>query len=146
MSSCQSNVYIWVCVYAISNQPLHVRVQVEQEQTQQHSSYDKETLDKLRAGTPSLPASVRTSLTADDDALLHEKFPSTLNAKITSGGIPDASAIIAAKKKREQMRKGFNITESDDGFIPLDDKADDEEDVGLRAIYSCRSNLTYCDL
>lgn len=52
-----------------------------------------------------------------------------MNAKIPGVGIPDASAIIAAKKKREQMRKGFSITESDDGFIPLDDKDNDEEDV-----------------
>jgi hypothetical protein len=77
-----------------------------------------------------LPASVKSSLkNDDDDALLHEKFPSTMNAKISGVGIPDASAIIAAKKKREQMRKGFNIIESDDGFIPLGDEDNDEEDV-----------------
>lgn len=130
MSSCHSNVYIELWVFASPNQLLHVRIEVEEEETKQHTSYDKEALDKLRAGTPSLPASVKSSLTSDDDALLHEKFPSTMNAKITTDGIPDASAIIAAKKKREQMRKGFNITESDDGFIPLDDKDGDEEDVG----------------
>ncbi|KAL7316435.1 hypothetical protein PS15m_005525 [Mucor circinelloides] len=120
-----------------SSRALHVKLpelEVEEEQVKQHSSYDKDTLEKLRAGTPSLPASVRSSL-ADDDALLHEKFPSTMNAKVTTGGIPDASAIIAAKKKREQMRKGFNITESDDGFIPLDDNDNDDEDrTGSRLV------------
>lgn len=115
---------------------------MEEEQVKQHSSYDKDTLEKLRAGTPSLPASVRSSL-ADDDALLHEKFPSTMNAKVTTGGIPDASAIIAAKKKREQMRKGFNITESDDGFIPLDDNDNDDEDVWwwTSCIYRLETNV-----
>lgn len=52
-----------------------------------------------------------------------------MNATIHGVGIPDANAILAAKKKREQMRKGFNITESDDGFIPLDNGDEDEEDV-----------------
>lgn len=50
-----------------------------------------------------------------------------MNTAVSAGGIPDSSAILAAKKKREQMRKGFNITENDDGFIPLDE----EEDVCL---------------
>ncbi|KAG2202349.1 hypothetical protein INT46_004674 [Mucor plumbeus] len=116
-----------------TSRKLHVKLpELEKEELEekQHSNYDKDALEKLRADTPSLPASVKSSLkNDDDDALLHEKFPSTMNAKISGVGIPDASAIIAAKKKREQMRKGFNIIESDDGFIPLGDEDNDEEDV-----------------
>lgn len=89
------------------------------------SYYNTDTLQQLRAGTPSLPASVKSTLVSDD-ALLHEKFPSTMNASIEGVAIPDAGAILAAKKKREQMRKGFTITEQDDGFISLND-ADEEE-------------------
>lgn len=102
------------------------------------SHYDAESLQKLRAETPSLPKSVKSTLQSDD-ALLHEKFPSTMNATIDGVGIPDAGAILAAKKKREQMRKGFNITEQDDGFISLNDTEEDksgsrlmreEDDIG----------------
>jgi hypothetical protein len=87
------------------------------------SSYDAETLNKLRAATPSIRS------VSSGDALLHEKFPSVVNPTIQTTGIPDASAILAAKKKREQMRKGFTITEQDDGFIPLDDNNETVKDI-----------------
>jgi GC-rich sequence DNA-binding factor len=100
----------------------------QQEETKTTVAYDADAIATLRASTPSLPAAVKSALLNDndEDALLHQKFPATMNATIQGVGIPDANAIIAAKKKREQMRKGFNIIESDDGFIPLDE---DEEDV-----------------
>lgn len=104
----------------------------EEVETSSASLYDADAIAKLRAGTPSLPASVKSALSTqplDDDALLHQKFPATMNATIQGVGIPDANAIIAAKKKREQMRKGINIIESDDGFIPLDAGDEDDEDV-----------------
>lgn len=96
------------------------------------SRYDANYLKELQAGTPSLPASVKTKLGEDEgEALLHEKFPTTMKATTIDGvGIPDAAAILAAKKKREQMRKGFNIVEQDDGFISLNDGNDAEEEVG----------------
>ncbi|KAG2202775.1 hypothetical protein INT47_004799 [Mucor saturninus] len=106
-------------------------------ETSTTSHYDAESLKKLRAGTPSLPASVKT-LGNDGQALLHEKFPSTMNPTVDGVGIPDAGAILAAKKKREQMRKGISITE-DDGFISLNDTEEDktgsrltreEDDIG----------------
>ncbi|CAO3608119.1 unnamed protein product [Mucor hiemalis] len=56
-----------------------------------------------------------------------------MNASIEGVAIPDAGAILAAKKKREQMRKGFTITEQDDGFISLND-ADEEEKGGSRLV------------
>jgi GC-rich sequence DNA-binding factor len=94
------------------------------------SLYNADYLKELQASTPSLPASVKTKLnTSSDDALLHEKFPTTMKATIDGIGIPDAGAILAAKKKREQMRKGFNIVEQDDGFISLNDGNDAEEEV-----------------
>lgn len=104
-------------------------------ETSTTSHYDAESLKKLRAGTPSLPASVKT---LSDDALLHEKFPSTKNPTVDGVGIPDAGAILAAKKKREQLRKGFSVVE-DDGFISLTDTEEDktgsrltreEDDIG----------------
>ncbi|KAI9481384.1 MAG: nineteen complex-related protein 2-domain-containing protein [Benjaminiella poitrasii] len=100
------------------------------------SNYDADTLNKLRANTPSLPASVRSTLQQDnnDDSLLREKFPSTMNATLPGIGIPDANAILAAKKKREQLRKGFNVVESDDGFIPLDADADADDKTGARLV------------
>lgn len=98
------------------------------------SYYNTDTLKQLRAGTPSLPASVKSTITSDD-SLLHEKFPSTMNASIEGVAIPDAGAILAAKKKREQMRKGFTITEQDDGFISLNDA--DEEEVRNWTCLSC---------
>ncbi|CEP07979.1 hypothetical protein [Parasitella parasitica] len=118
------------------NRNLHLKLPELQDEAdeKQQSNYDKEALEKLRASTPSLPASVKSNIN-DVNALLHEKFPSTVNAKIEGVDIPDASAIMAAKKKREQMRKGFNITESDDGFIPLENSNDDEEDrTGSRLV------------
>ncbi|KAI8086841.1 nineteen complex-related protein 2-domain-containing protein [Gilbertella persicaria] len=94
------------------------------------SSYDETMLNQLKAGTPNLPASVRSSLNKED-ALLHEKFPSMNALPSASTGIPDASAILAAKKKREQMRKGgFNVVENEDGFIPLDE----EDNTGSRLV------------
>ncbi|CAO3684648.1 hypothetical protein G6F70_009008 [Rhizopus microsporus] len=67
---------------------------------------------------------------SSEDALLHEKFPSTANPTTEISGIPDASAILAAKKKREQMRKGFTIRDQDDGFIALDSKDETELSSG----------------
>lgn len=102
------------------------------------SYYDAESLKKLRAETPSLPASVKSTMHSDD-ALLHEKFPSTMNPTVDGVSIPDAGSILAAKKKREQMRKGLTITEQDDGFISLNDTEEDktgsrltreEDDIG----------------
>lgn len=87
------------------------------------TSYDIATLNELRAATPSLSAK---STMSSEDALLHEKFPSTANPTTEISGIPDASAILAAKKKREQMRKGFTIRDQDDGFIALDSKDETE--------------------
>lgn len=98
------------------------------------SYYNADALKQLRASTPSLPASVKSSLT-NDESLLHEKFPSTMNATIEGVAIPDSGAILAAKKKREQLRKGFNITEQDDGFISLNDV--DEEEVKNHKQYDC---------
>jgi hypothetical protein len=58
-----------------------------------------------------------------------------MNATIEGVAIPDSGAILAAKKKREQLRKGFNITEQDDGFISLNDV--DEEEVKNHKQYDC---------
>ncbi|KAL4205604.1 nineteen complex-related protein 2-domain-containing protein [Rhizopus microsporus] len=91
------------------------------------TSYDIATLNELRAATPSLSAK---STMSSEDALLHEKFPSTANPTTEISGIPDASAILAAKKKREQMRKGFTIRDQDDGFIALDSKDETELSSG----------------
>ncbi|KAI7899797.1 nineteen complex-related protein 2-domain-containing protein [Cokeromyces recurvatus] len=87
------------------------------------SSYDADTLKKLREGTPSLPISVISTL-QQDDSLLHEKFPATMNATIPGVGIPDA----------KQLRKGISIVESDDGFIPLDADADINDKAGSRLV------------
>lgn len=90
-------------------------------------------MKELRDNTPNLPDSVRLSLHKNDnDTLLHEKFPS-MNNSASGSAIPDSSAILAAKKKREQMRKGFNITDNDDGFISLNDM-DEEDDVCIEYI------------
>ncbi|KAI9259900.1 nineteen complex-related protein 2-domain-containing protein [Sporodiniella umbellata] len=82
--------------------------------------YDIDTLNQLRQNTPSM-STMKTG-----DALLHEKFPSTANSTVPTTGIPDASAILVAKKKREQLRKGFVVTEQDDGFIALEDTEEDK--------------------
>ena len=105
---------------------------LETEQTTP-SYYNADTLNQLRAGTPSLPASVKSTLSTSD-ALLHEKFPSTMNATIEGVAIPDAGAILAAKKKRELARQGFNVTEQDDGFISLNDADTEEDDSGSRLV------------
>ncbi|KAG2237678.1 hypothetical protein INT48_009616 [Thamnidium elegans] len=97
---------------------------LETEQTST-SYYDADSLQKLRQETPSLPKSVKSTIAADD-ALLHEKFPTTMNATIDGVGIPDAGAILAAKKKREQMRKGFTGQEEEEGFISLNDTEEDK--------------------
>ncbi|KAI8981606.1 nineteen complex-related protein 2-domain-containing protein [Mycotypha africana] len=100
------------------------------------SYYDNETLEKLRASTPSLPASVRSTIPKhndmdDNDSLLREKFSATMNAALPGmGAIPDSGAILAAKKKRQQLRKGISITETGDDFIALDDS----ENGGSRLI------------
>ncbi|EIE81292.1 hypothetical protein G6F46_006843 [Rhizopus delemar] len=103
-------------------------IQLNDQPERATSSYDAETLNKLRAATPSIRS------VSSGDALLHEKFPSVVNPTIQTTGIPDASAILAAKKKREQMRKGFTITEQDDGFIPLDDNNETEDTSGSRLV------------
>lgn len=57
----------------------------------------------------------------NDDALLAEKFPSLMKADMSEMSIPNAHAIHAAKKKREQARKGIIHDEEEEGFIALDD-------------------------
>ncbi|KAI8368476.1 nineteen complex-related protein 2-domain-containing protein [Blakeslea trispora] len=94
-------------------------------------SYSPDMLEKLKAATPNLPSSVRSSVQEQGgDALLHEKFPS-IKTTSPNQSIPDASAILAAKKKREQMRKGLSIVDNEDGFISLDETA---EESGSRLI------------
>lgn len=63
-----------------------------------------------------------------------EKFPNLMTAQVGSTSIPTADAIHAAKKKREQMRKGIVVHEEED-FVALDD-------VSERYI-SCPRKKTY---
>ncbi|KAI8140281.1 nineteen complex-related protein 2-domain-containing protein [Fennellomyces sp. T-0311] len=96
-------------------------------------TYSNEVLEALRKDTPNTPAALKaTSLANDDDALLAEKFPSLM--KTDMNGIPDAHAILAAKKKREQLRKGY-VDPVEEDFISLDDKANsrlvrEEDEIG----------------
>ncbi|KAI9018486.1 nineteen complex-related protein 2-domain-containing protein [Phycomyces nitens] len=100
------------------------------------ASYTAELLESLRANTPSMPAGLKNSTMTDDEALLVEKFPNMMNAKIGSTGIPDANAIHAAKKKRELLRKGVHVVDQEDDFISLDSATEnsrlirEEDDIG----------------
>ncbi|KAI7857557.1 nineteen complex-related protein 2-domain-containing protein [Circinella umbellata] len=109
-----------------------------EEQQSTSSAYTNELLEALRKNTPSTPAALKsTSLDNnknidDDDTLLAEKFPSLM--KNDKGAIPDAHAIHAAKKKREQMRKGY-VDPMEEDFVKLDDQGSsrlvrEEDDVG----------------
>ncbi|KAI8331087.1 nineteen complex-related protein 2-domain-containing protein [Choanephora cucurbitarum] len=112
---------------------LHVPAPSQQDDMDvDRESYSQDILEKLKAATPNLPKSVRSSMQDESDALLHEKFPS-IKTPLSNQSIPDASAILAAKKKREQMRKGLSIVDSDDGFIPLDESAEEKE-TGSRLV------------
>ncbi|KAI8981087.1 nineteen complex-related protein 2-domain-containing protein [Pilobolus umbonatus] len=102
----------------------------EELDTSNLSLYDAQSLKQLRDNTPTLPISLKS--TSSDDSLLHEKFPLTMNATISNIGIPDSNAILAAKKLREQKRKGFTVHDGDTGFISLNDANKDEEDEGPR--------------
>lgn len=81
---------------------------------QPSSSYTSEVLESLRKSTPSRPAHIGSM----DDVV--EKFPNLMTAQVGSTSIPTADAIHAAKKKREQMRKGIVVHEEED-FVALDD-------------------------
>lgn len=109
-----------------------------EEQQSTSSAYTNELLEALRKDTPSTPAALKsTSLDNnknidDDDTLLAEKFPSLM--KNDKSAIPDAHAIHAAKKKREQMRKGY-VDPMEEDFVKLDDQESsrlvrEEDDVG----------------
>ncbi|KAI8888210.1 GCFC-domain-containing protein [Backusella circina FSU 941] len=101
------------------------------EQDAKVSLYDADSLERLRANTAALPASLKVQ---DDDALLREKFPTQMNATIEGGtSIPDSSAILAAKKKREQLRKNLNIIEEGEDFISLNEN-EEESGAGSRLI------------
>ncbi|KAI8374298.1 nineteen complex-related protein 2-domain-containing protein [Radiomyces spectabilis] len=103
-------------------------------------SYTDEYLQSLRAGTPSLPPSISKTATEpailDDDALIAEKFPGTMNAKVGFTGIADARTIHAARKKREMLRKGQKIIDEEEDFVALDDRTEhsrlirEEDDIG----------------
>jgi hypothetical protein len=99
------------------------------EQEQKASLYDADSLEKLRANTAALPASMKAQ--DKDDALLREKFPTQMNATLDGTSIPDSSAILAAKKKREQLRKNLNIIEDGQDFISLNDKNEEEVIFGF---------------
>ncbi|KAI9489329.1 nineteen complex-related protein 2-domain-containing protein [Zychaea mexicana] len=112
---------------------------ITEQTTTTSSAYTNELLEALRKDTPSTPAALKgTSLTEnqlanDDDSLLAEKFPSLLKSD-AGGSIPDARAIHAAKKKREQMRKGY-VDPVEEDFVALDDKGGsrlvrEEDEVG----------------
>jgi hypothetical protein len=60
--------------------------------------------------------------TADDDdsALLAEKFPKTMNARLGGVAIPDSNAIHAAKKKRELLRQGVVVVDNEQDFIGIE--------------------------
>ncbi|KAG0176184.1 hypothetical protein DFQ28_007617 [Apophysomyces sp. BC1034] len=96
------------------------------------TTYTSETLEALRANTPKMP----TSLKHDDDALLAEKFPGSMGAKLGSLGIPDANAIHAAKKKRDLLRRNLKVIDQEDDFISLDDRNEqsrlvrEEDEIG----------------
>ncbi|KAI9258992.1 nineteen complex-related protein 2-domain-containing protein [Phascolomyces articulosus] len=101
------------------------------------SAYTNEILEALRKDTPSTPAALKSASLNnnninDDDSLLAEKFPSLM--KNDKSVIPDANAIHAAKKKREQMRKGY-VDPVEEDFVSLDDQGSsrlvrEEDEVG----------------
>lgn len=86
-------------------------------------SYTSEVMESLRKNTPSMPAALKNTATAlnDDDALVAEKFSSSMTTSKEDTIIPSAHAIHAAKKKREQLRKGIIQETTEDDFIALDD-------------------------
>ncbi|CAB4390606.1 GCFC-domain-containing protein [Rhizophagus irregularis] len=94
---------------------LHIDHQsISQDSDQITPSYTEEMLSELRASTPSAPASFQFQ-----DNL--EKFSSTLGEG-NIFGIPDASAISAAKKERE-MRRKKGLSDAPD-YIPLSEDTD----------------------
>ncbi|KAI8344345.1 nineteen complex-related protein 2-domain-containing protein [Chlamydoabsidia padenii] len=87
------------------------------------STYNDDYLASLRANTPALPTSLKNAMDLpgdDDSALLAEKFPKTLTARLGGMAIPDSNAIHAAKKKRELMRQGVVVVDNEQDFIGLD--------------------------
>ncbi|CAO3597737.1 unnamed protein product [Absidia cylindrospora] len=97
------------------------------------STYSDDYLASLRANTPTLPTNLKNATNGaddDDSALVAEKFPKTMNARLGGGvGIPDSNAIHAAKKKRELMRQGVVVVDNEQGFIGLD-----ESNTGSRLV------------
>ncbi|CAG8739635.1 9811_t:CDS:10, partial [Racocetra persica] len=96
------------------NQLKSVPLNLDQATISSSPSYTKEHLSELRANTPVMPLSFQVQ-----DNVIAEKFPSTLGSGQISG-IPDASAIHAAKKKREMLRQKSAFLD----YIPLDDNTD----------------------
>lgn len=100
------------------------------------SSYSTEVIESLKKNTMSRPAQA----VDHDEALLAEKFPSSVRAAAAPGDIPTAHAIQAAKKKREQMRKAGNGAPEEgadeEEFIALNDASEhrrlirEEDEVG----------------
>lgn len=101
-------------------------VTLDAQDTASPSTYNDDYLASLRANTPTLPTNLKNATGGadddDDSALVAEKFPKTMNARLGGGmGIPDSNAIHAAKKKRELMRQGVVVVDNEQGFIGLDD-------------------------
>ncbi|SAM04327.1 hypothetical protein [Absidia glauca] len=103
------------------------------------STYNDDYLASLRASTPALPTSLKHTMTTttddDDSALLAEKFPKTMNARLGGVAIPDSNAIHAAKKKRELLRQGVVMVDNEQDFIDVEATTGsrlvrEEDDVG----------------
>ncbi|CAG8476676.1 2224_t:CDS:10, partial [Paraglomus occultum] len=78
-------------------------------------TYTKEILSQLKESTPNTPPSFT------EDALVAEKFPSTIGTGPITG-IPDPATIHAAKKKREMLRQ--RAVSGAPEYISLSDETD----------------------